>query len=128
MTFDVSEIRALAADLTTVGPKMVKPVLGVLDDLGAATVSEWASNARATSGEHGKHYPDSITHTARGTFGGNLEVEVGPDAGRKQGRMARGFEFGSVNQPPHLDGSKAMDAMEPRVDRALDSTIGHLIP
>ncbi|MCZ3386326.1 MAG: hypothetical protein LH630_05045 [Actinomycetia bacterium] len=129
MNGDVSEILALAADLSLVGPKMVKPVLGVLDEMGNATALAWRGIAEVSSGETGRLYPPTIDHTARGTFGGNLEVEIGPNAALgASARAGRGYEFGSVNQPPHLDGLKATTAAEPRVGKALDSAIGFLIP
>jgi hypothetical protein len=40
--------------------------------------------------------------------------------------MGRGFEFGSQNQPPHLDGLRALDGIQVRADRAMDSAVGHL--
>jgi hypothetical protein len=42
--------------------------------------------------------------------------------------MGRGFEFGSQNQPPHLDGLRALPLAERRLERAADSTIGFLLP
>lgn len=88
---------------------------------------DWQSNARATSGAHGVHYPDSITTEMR--FAGlGIEVETGPESGRKQGRMGRGFEFGSRNQPPHLDGLQAMPLAEKRLDKLADAAIGLALP
>ncbi|HEY9473590.1 MAG TPA: hypothetical protein VIS06_07015, partial [Mycobacteriales bacterium] len=43
-----------------------------------------------------------------------IEATIGPDPSRPQGGMGPGFEFGSVHQPPHLDGKRALDAEEPR--------------
>jgi hypothetical protein len=55
-------------------------------------------------------------------------VETGPDSSMKQGSMGRGFEFGSQNQPPHLDGARALPAAEQRLERAADAAIGFLLP
>lgn len=41
-----------------------------------------------------------------------LESTVAPDPGMPQGGMS--FEFGSSNQPPHLDGARALVAFEPQ--------------
>lgn len=109
------EIFKLAADLSATGPKMVGPMRKVFQEIGDRTADQWRSNAVATSGTHGKHYPKSISAELR--FSTNLEVEIGPDSGKKQGSMGRGFEFGSVNQPPHLDGAKAMDTMQPLAEQ-----------
>lgn len=124
---DASEIYKLGADLSRVGFKTVPAVRGVMSDAGDAFAREWRSNAAETSGEHGKHYPSSITAELAFSVS-SISVDVGPESSRPQGGMGRGFEFGSVNQPPHLDGLRALDGMQGRLDRMLDSAIGHLFP
>lgn len=64
--------------------------------------------AKQSAGAHGKHYPKSITTEARSP----LSWEYGPDAGMPQGGMS--FEFGSRNQPPHLDLARSADIVGPR--------------
>ena len=61
-------------------------------------------------------------------LGRKLRDGTGPDSGMKQGRMGRGFEFGSVNQPPHLDGLRAMPLAAARLDRLADAAIGLALP
>ena len=114
---DVSEVRALAADLSTMGARVVKPMAEMFDETGDDLRDLWRTNARRTSGKHGKHYPNSIT--AERKLGTDIIVEVGPDRALRQGSMGRGFEFGSKNQPPHLDGQKAANAIEPKIDRRI---------
>ena len=126
MSDGASEIRKLAADLSAAGPKMVKPMRSVFKEIGDETAKRWRANAEATSGEHGKHYPKSID--ADLTFSLNLSVEIGPNSAKPQGRMGRGFEFGSVNQPPHLDGLKAVTQMEPLAVISAKSALDRLIP
>lgn len=63
--------------------------------------------SRRTAGAHGKHYPNAMTAEAITP----LSWEYGPDAGRPQGGMS--FEFGSRNQPPHLDLARSLDAQAP---------------
>jgi hypothetical protein len=122
----VNEIRKLAADLSAAGPKMVGPMRKVWQEIGDKVADEWRANATATSGAHGKHYPKSID--AELTFSTNLSVEVGPNSSKPQGVMGRGFEFGSANQPPHLDGLKAVDKMTPVVEVAARSALDSVIP
>lgn len=122
---DASEVYKLAADLSQVGAKSIPAMRGVMNEVGQAFAKEWAANARETSGEHGRHYPDSIDSELVFDFGG-VSVDVGPNRDKKQGSMGRGFEFGSENQPPHLDGLRALDGMQKRAERIVDSTIGHL--
>ena len=62
-----------------------------------------ASLARKTAGAHGVHYPKSFMAEMVAPLVG----EYGPDASMRQGGMS--FEFGSRNQPPHLDLAKSAD-------------------
>ena len=116
----------LAADFGRAAGKVAGALFTVYQEEGETFAQDWADNARETAGEHGKHYPDAITSETRIALG--IHVETGPESGRKQGRMGRGFEFGSQNQPPHLDGLRALPLAERRLERAADSTIGFLLP
>jgi hypothetical protein len=122
LSIDASELYALSRDLGKTGARSGLAMYGVFKEGGKDLESTWKRNARATSGEHGKHYPDSITTDMRVST--NIEVEVGPDPARPQGGMS--FEFGSVNQPPHLDGQMAADEVVPRIDRRIDAALAHL--
>lgn len=120
-----SEFYQLASDLSQVGARSVPAMRGVMDEAGRALAKDWQANARETSGAHGKHYPNSITSEL--VFGvGSIAVEAGPDSSMKQGRMGRGFEFGSQNQPPHLDGLRALDGVQQRVERMASEAVGKL--
>lgn len=122
---DASEVYSLAGDLSQVGARTVPALRGVMRDLGDALAKEWRENAIETSGEHGKHYPNSIT--SRLALGlSRIEVEAYADPAKRQGSMARGFEFGSRNQPPHLDGLRALTSVAPRADRVIASAMGFL--
>lgn len=121
-----SEVFELAADLGKASRAVASGLYTVYKESGEAFAKDWADNARETSGEHGKWYPDSITSETRVSM--DIHVETGPDSGRKQGRMGRGFEFGSQNQPAHLDGARALPIAERRLLRAADTAIGHLLP
>jgi hypothetical protein len=122
---DASEVYKLAADLSQVGARSVPALRGVMGELGDAFAREWADNARETAGEHGKHYPDSIGSELAFSVTG-IDVNVGPDKSKPQGGMGPGFEFGSRNQPPHLDGLRALDGMQVRAERVIESTVGFL--
>lgn len=119
-----SEIRQLAADLSQVGARSVPAMRKVFSEAGDFVAKEWRANAEATSGEHGIHYPKSIEAELR--FSLNIEVEIGPNPAKRQGGMS--FEYGSVNQPPHLDGLKAVDKVEPLVSRAIGLAVEDLLP
>lgn len=124
---DASEIFKLASDLSQVGGKTVPAMRGVMEEAGRALADDWRANAVETSGTHGIHYPQSIDHELSLSVR-SIGVEVGPNSAKKQGGMGMGFEFGSVNQPPHLDGLRALDGIQKRVERMFDSSIGHLFP
>lgn len=124
---DASEVYALATDLTAVGAEAVPALRATLAEAGDALADEWRANAAETSGAHGKHYPASIDSEL--VFGVSaIAVEAGPNSAMPQGVMGRGFEFGSANQPPHLDGLRALDGFQGRAERMIDATIGHLLP
>jgi hypothetical protein len=80
---------------------------------------QWQSNAKESAGRHGKHYPKSIT-AEQVPAADAIEWEVGPETRLPQGSMGRGFEYGSRNQPPHLDGAQAAIQEEPKFIKSLD--------
>lgn len=66
-----------------------------------------ADFARHTAGRHGKHYHKAFTIERVGEH----VWEYGPDSAMPQGGMS--FEYGSRNQPPHLDLNKSADIAGP---------------
>lgn len=122
---DASEIFALASDMSKVGAKAIPALRLSMGQVGVALARDWAANARATSGAHGVHYPESIDSELVFDLGG-VSVDVGPNSAKKQGSMGRGFEFGSVNQPPHLDGLRAIDGSHERTEKMVDAAVGRL--
>ena len=120
------DIAVLAADFAKASRDVGRQVYDAMKDAGQEFAQDWRDIARGAAGTHGKHYPDAITSETKVGLG--VIVETGPEVGRKQGGMGRGFEFGSVNQPPHLDGLKAMTAIEPRIARMVDTALGPVLP
>lgn len=120
------EVFALAHDFKKASAEVARALYDTFKQEGDHFAEDWAENARSTSGEHGKWYPDAITAETRLSLG--ILVEIGPESAQRQGGMGPGFEFGSRNQPPHLDGLLAMGPAESRLERAADATIGSLIP
>lgn len=115
VSFDAAGVMSFADDLAK-SPSFVarqgRTFIGeAADDLAKA----WKSNAEVTSGEHGKHYPKTIDW--RWLLSTGAAAEVGPLRGR-QSQMS--FELGSSNQPPHLDGLRALDVVGPRLLRRFD--------
>ncbi len=122
-----SEIFDLARDFGKAPAKVAAGLFEAYRGAGEGFRDDWQSNARGTAGEHGVHYPNSIT-TEMTLAGLAIEVETGPESGMKQGGMGRGFEYGSQNQPPHLDGLLAMPLAAVRLDRLADSAIALSLP
>lgn len=123
---DAAEVYKLAGDLAQVGAKATLALREPMAAAGEAFAEEWRRNAVETSGEHGKFYPDSISSDFAFDTGG-ISVDVGPDISKKQGGMGAGFEFGSENQSPHLDGLRALDGIQSRVGLIIDAAVGHLL-
>lgn len=72
----------------------------------------WKANATVSGRRHARIYPMSISYDIRQLpFGAH--AEIGPDKGRPQGALGNLLEFGSVNNPPHNDGGRALAAERP---------------
>lgn len=123
---DGSELLALAAELDEAGRTVADKVEPIVKDYAYKLRNEWRDNARFTARRHGVHYPSSITAEQIPAVGA-VEWEVGPDGDLPQGGMGRGFEFGSVNQPPHLDGAYAVVKIEPEFNAAIDKAVRDLL-
>lgn len=122
------EIFDLARDLGTASRSVASGLFDAYKGAGEGFRDDWQHNARNTAGEHGKHYPNAITTEMKLAGLTSITVETGPESGRRQGGMGPGFEFGSVNQPPHLDGLQAMPLAEKRLERLSDAAIGLALP
>lgn len=121
-----NEFTALAFEFRDASMRLAGALYDVMAEQGDAFAADWAGFAAGTVGEHGRHYPKSITSEMKVAMG--IVVEVGPEVGKPQGGMGPGFEFGSRNQAPHLDGANAIFGAEARIPRATDAAIGFLLP
>jgi hypothetical protein len=122
---DASDIFRLSDELADIGAKTVPVMRAAMKEAGDVVAAQWRANATRTAGQHGKHYPKSITADLMFDLRG-VSVDIGPDSSKKQGGMGRGFEFGSINQPPHLDGIRALDAKEAAVERIVEAAVSPL--
>lgn len=112
VTHDIGD---LANDCASIARGARKDMVKVVREGIKVGASVARDNAKRSSGKHGKHYPKSITAEMNGivSFGGaaGISGEYGPDIARPQGGMS--FEFGSRNQPPHLDLARSADLIGP---------------
>jgi hypothetical protein len=120
-----AEFFALARDFEAAPARVGSAIFDAYRGAGEGFRDDWKHNAASTAGEHGKWYPDAIT-TEMKFAGLGVEVETGPERGPKQGGMS--FEFGSRNQPPHLDGLRAMPLAAARLDKLTDAAIAFALP
>jgi hypothetical protein len=75
---------------------------------------DWRTNARATGRKHAKHYPRSIGFDIA-RYGPDIwAATIGPDKGGPQGALGNLLEYGSVHNPPHNDGGRALAVEMPR--------------
>lgn len=110
----------LASDLRTIAAEVTPTMARTLREE-ARLGNELAKGfARKSAGKHGKHYPNAFSVEARGL----LSVEYGPDASMPQGGMS--FEYGSRNQPPHLDLAKSADIVAARLGEAILNDVDDL--
>jgi len=126
MTMEISGIPGLVHDLEKAATSVLPVVRAIVEKSAGELRDDWKTNARATAGKHGKLYPSSITSEDVPSFGA-ITFDIGPDSSKKQGGMGRGFEYGSVNQPPHLDGLHATEATEPAFHHAIDLAVEGLL-
>lgn len=120
--FDARSLIALQSDLGKVPGELVTAVTAAHEESGKALRDEWASNVEETGGTHLPWLPDAITPEMQ--FGiGTIGVEVGPETGKKQGKLGKGDEYGSRNTPAHMSGHRATDTILPRHERNLDAAL-----
>lgn len=145
-SWETHELQDLIGDLRRVPAKVEAKCRRDVRDAAQSSVKAYRANARASSGEHGKLFPGTITADI---LAGGLTAELGPESAMDQGGMGRGFEWGSpstisnfkgggwfrgaggrwfpggfpgqrVGQTgPHLPMTKAMDVEEPKFVKAI---------
>lgn len=112
-----SNANEIIADIGRMTREVTNRMASVIESSAVDMRDEWRANARVTAGKHGKHYPNSIQYRMTGAF----EAIIAPDESQTQGAMS--FEFGSRNQPPHLDGQRALDYLAPLITRRIESQL-----
>lgn len=113
MTYRVNvthTIGDLARDLADIPVEAVKQSAVIVRknaQRGNKIAKDFASQQHTMHGDTDIHYPKSFSAELRTA----LSWEYGPDASKMQGGMS--FEFGSRNQPPHLDLARSADIIGP---------------
>lgn len=89
---------------------------------------DWRANAKESAGQHGRLYPYSIGFDITPSGADYVEAEIGPDKELPQGALGNLIEWGSVNNPPHNDGGRALRTEEPRFIKAMEDAVRDLVP
>lgn len=126
LDLDFSELLPVGDEIEDRAQRVAEGAFPLVKEHAQKLQKLWRSNANDTAGAHGKHYARSITAEQVYSLS-DAEWEIGPDRAFKQGSMGRGFEFGGVNQPPHLDGARATTAIEPEFNAAVDALVEKLL-
>lgn len=112
-----SETEALAADLAAAPARLLAEVPLVVSKGALNIKDDWRG---AVSGlPHLPQFPASIGYDLDIQPGG-VSAEIGPDKEKPQGPLGNLAEFGSANNPPGLQGQRALDAEEPRFLAAVE--------
>lgn len=117
----MDDLRSLAADFTAAPRKAQREAVEVVAKAALQVKNGWRDNARSSAGSHAPAYPDSISYdlSLTGALVGHVEAEIGPDKSRRQGALGNLIEFGSVHNPPHNDGGRALRDESPKFEKAL---------
>lgn len=128
MSADVSELRALARDLSEAPRRVQREAAGVVEK-GALNVKNGMRDDAEGIG-HAPHFPRSITYDMKvgAALVGRIEAEIGPDKGLPQGALGNILYFGTSNNAPVRDIGKALAEEAPRFEKALADLAAEALP
>lgn len=113
MTADVRQLAQLARALEATASQAETEMTAIVTRGALNVKNGWRANAITTARRHARAYPYSVSYDVRPIPGG-ASAEIGPDKSKTQGALGNLLEFGSVNNPPHNDGGRALLVEEPR--------------
>ncbi|MFJ2259475.1 hypothetical protein ACIOKD_14235 [Streptomyces sp. NPDC087844] len=111
--FDMRDVRRLERHLARVVPQARQDTRAVVMRGAVNIKNGWKANARATSGSHARHYPRTVGFDIAPYGPDIVAAIIGPDKGGVQGPLGAILEYGSVKNPPHNDGGRALAAELP---------------
>lgn len=114
--FDTSDVRRLQRHLARSIPLARRDARKVLMRGAMNVKRDWRANARASSGRHAPMYPNSVGFDISSYGPDIVAATIGPDKGAPQGALGNLLEYGSVKNPPHRDGGRALDTELPRFE------------
>ncbi len=117
--FDMSDVRRLERHLARVVPQARRDTRAVVMRGAVNIKNGWKTNARATSGRHARHYPRTVGFDIAALGPDLWMATIGPDKSAVQGALGNLLEYGSVQNPPHNDGGRALAAELPAFEAQL---------
>lgn len=114
--FDMRDVHRLQRHLARGIPQARRDTRKVTARGALNIKKEWRQNARTTAPKHAKHYPKAVGFDVF-TFGPDQVLAIiGPDKAGPQGALGNILEYGSVKNPPHNDGGRALINETPRFE------------
>jgi hypothetical protein len=114
--FDMGDVRRLERHLARAIPRARRDARMVVRKGATNIKKDWRANARGSAPKHAPAYPRSISYDVA-AYGPDVTLAIiGPDKGGPQGALGNLLEYGSVKNPPHRDGGRALDVEEPRFE------------
>ncbi|MFJ4852396.1 MULTISPECIES: hypothetical protein [unclassified Streptomyces] len=114
--FDMGDVRRLRTHLSRGVPRTRRDVRSVVIRGALNIKTEWRANARASSGKHAPAYPSAVGFDIHSFGPDQVLAIIGPDKGAPQGALGNLLEYGSVKNPPHNDGGRALVNETPRFE------------
>jgi hypothetical protein len=113
---EVAGRRELETVLTKAASRSVPAVRAVVERGALNVKTDWRQRWGGIA--HAPALPAAVTYDVRFGFG-SVSAEIGPDKEKRQGALGNLIEFGSENNAPIPGGLPALQAEEPRFERAL---------
>ncbi|WP_020141135.1 hypothetical protein [Streptomyces sp. 351MFTsu5.1] len=114
--FDMSDVRRLERHLARSIPRARRDARAVTMRGAVNIKRDWRKNARQSSGRHAPLYPNSVGFDIANYGPDIVMATIGPDKGAAQGALGNILEYGSVKNPPHNDGGRALATELPRFE------------
>lgn len=114
--FDMSDVRRLQRHLARSIPQVRRDARAATMKGAVNIKRDWRANARQTAGKHARAYPRAVSFDFAAYGRDIFMATIGPDKGAAQGALGNLLEYGSVHNPPHRDGGRALDAELPRFE------------
>jgi hypothetical protein len=106
--FDMRDVRRLQHHLVRGIPRAQRDTRAVVVRGALNIKRDWRVNARASAPKHAPSYPRTIGYDVH-TFGPDQVLAIiGPEKSGRQGALGNLLEYGSVKNPPHNDGGRAL--------------------